>query len=154
MAEEPTPVDVGQAARALGISVPAVRKRIRRGSLRAYKVDGVWRVVLPAGGVAGGEPERDVGSLSGEPAGQDALIEQLRSENAFLRGLVAELTRRVPELPVPSSTTRESDPAPGPSPSAMERQNPSAAKDEATPAANVPTARPQRRSWWRRLLER
>jgi hypothetical protein len=37
----------GAAAR-LGIAPDAVRKRIRRGSLRAVKVDGCWRVLLDA----------------------------------------------------------------------------------------------------------
>src|SRR5215211_3527789 len=40
-------ISVGEAARSLGISVPAVRKRIRRGTLRAYKVDGIWRIIVP-----------------------------------------------------------------------------------------------------------
>ncbi len=41
-------LDIGQAAVRLGISPDAVRKRIRRSRLRAYKVDGAWRVVLPS----------------------------------------------------------------------------------------------------------
>lgn len=40
-------LDISQAASRLGISADAVRKRIRRKRLRAYKVDGEWRVVLP-----------------------------------------------------------------------------------------------------------
>ena len=99
MQDDEQGLSVGEAARVLGITVPAVRKRIRRGSLRAYKVDGRYRVIVPAlpgAGSQSGSPE-DV--TIGEAVGQAALIQQLRSENEYLRGLVAELMRRVPELP-------------------------------------------------------
>ena len=45
--DEGETLDVGQAASRLGVSPDAIRKRIRRGTLRGYKVDGEWRVVLP-----------------------------------------------------------------------------------------------------------
>ena len=125
-------LSVGEAARTLGISVPAVRKRIRRGTLRAYKVDGRWRVIVPAGP----EPGSDAGSPEavriGEAIGQAALIAQLRSENDYLR--------RIPELPAGS---------PPPAPAAED-------SPEGTPAP------PQgyvdehgvrrRRPWWARWL--
>jgi hypothetical protein len=104
-------VDVGQAARTLGITAQAVRKRIRRGTLEAYKLDGEWRIVLPVGQDGTGETARDAGSPGNVPAGQDrardALIAQLHSEIEFLRrltehqaGVIAQLTSR-PELPAP-----------------------------------------------------
>ena len=96
---EPEPVDVVTAARSLGVTPAAVRKRIRRGSLRAWKVDGVWRVVLPAGR----EPSYPTVTEPARDAGRDALIAQLASENEFLRSLVADLTRRLPELPAGSA---------------------------------------------------
>ena len=44
---EATSLTIGQAARALGVSENAVRQRIKRRSLPAAKVEGVWRVWLP-----------------------------------------------------------------------------------------------------------
>jgi len=41
-------VDVATAARALGVSAGAVRKRLERGHLAGHKETGRWRVVLPA----------------------------------------------------------------------------------------------------------
>jgi excisionase family DNA binding protein len=40
-------VPVSQAARQLGVSVATLRKRVQRGRISAYKVDGQWMVVLP-----------------------------------------------------------------------------------------------------------
>jgi len=54
---------VGEAARLLGISTAAVRKRIRRGTLPALKVGEQWYVVREA---------LDTGSPAGQDAGQDA----------------------------------------------------------------------------------
>ena len=42
------PLTIASASARLGIAPDAVRKRIRRGSLRAIKVDGCWRVLLGA----------------------------------------------------------------------------------------------------------
>lgn len=46
-------VPIGVAAAALRLSVDAVRKRVRRGTLAAYKVEDEWRVVLPETRTAG-----------------------------------------------------------------------------------------------------
>ncbi len=43
---EATSLTIGQTARALGVSENAVRQRIKRRSVPAAKVDGVWRVWL------------------------------------------------------------------------------------------------------------
>ena len=40
-------LSVSEAAKALGISPDAVRKRINRGTLQAVKIDDVWRITLP-----------------------------------------------------------------------------------------------------------
>ncbi|MDP9472153.1 MAG: helix-turn-helix domain-containing protein, partial [Chloroflexota bacterium] len=45
--QEATSLTIGQAARVLGVSENAVRQRIKRRSLPAAKVEGVWRVWLP-----------------------------------------------------------------------------------------------------------
>jgi hypothetical protein len=48
------PLTIAGASARLGIAPDAVRKRIRRGSLRAVKVDGCWRVLLGAEEAAAG----------------------------------------------------------------------------------------------------
>lgn len=42
-------VDVAEAARRLGVTPDAIRSRLHRGTLEGEKVDGQWRVRLPAG---------------------------------------------------------------------------------------------------------
>ncbi len=118
MQEEAAGVPAGEAARALGITVPAVRKRIRRGTLRAYKVEGEWRVIVHPPGQTDGGPGRPGDVTIGEAVAQAARLQHLEDEVAFLRGLVAELTRRVPELPAPFPRREGGDPSPGPSPNA------------------------------------
>ena len=105
-----TVYDVAGAARRLGISHSAVRKRIARGALAATKgEDGQWRITIPA------EPEAGRGQESWE-AGPDAARESqeqptlltsvLLEEVAFLRReverkdiLLAEFAKRLPILP-------------------------------------------------------
>lgn len=41
-------VDVAEAARRLGVTPDAIRARLHRGTLKGEKVDGQWRVRLPA----------------------------------------------------------------------------------------------------------
>lgn len=42
-------VELSEAAEILGTTPEAVRKRINRGKLKGYKVDGRWYVILPSG---------------------------------------------------------------------------------------------------------
>jgi len=103
---------IAAAAGRLGLSVEAVRKRARRGSLRAYKRDGQWWVVLPIQATRqdvqddGQDADQDVQDerhngvqagvdTSRPPAGdQSALLEALRQlekireENRNLAGQV------------------------------------------------------------------
>lgn len=79
-------VGVDEAARILGISKEALRKRIKRGTVGAVKdAAGKWRVILedkgPDNGQDGGQ------DTSGTPyrTAQDDLIEHLKSEIEFMR---------------------------------------------------------------------
>ena len=75
-------VDVGVAARELGISTDAVRKRIARGSLRSEKRDSGVRVWLDDGGAeAGREGQMNEGGM---------LVEVLREQVTHLRSELAE----------------------------------------------------------------
>jgi hypothetical protein len=79
--------DLAAAAVRLGLTVETVRKRLQRGKIKGFKrPDGTWRVTLDRV-----DNEQD---SPGQPAGQeqdklaqarDDLVDQLRSENAFLR---------------------------------------------------------------------
>ena len=82
-------VDVGEAARDLGISTDAVRKRIARGSLESDRPNGNVLVWLDDSGMeAGREAQVDGGPL----------VESLRDQVAYLREMIAardeEIRRR------------------------------------------------------------
>ncbi len=112
---------VVQAASRLGISVDAVRKRLRRGTLSAYKVDGEWRIILDDPGLPGTDTDQPDDHTETAEAVQDR--DQPSSEVLFLRQLtehqagiiaqqsttIAELTRRVLEVPAGTAD----GPAPG-----------------------------------------
>lgn len=147
MQDETAGLSVGEAARLLGTSNQAVRKRIARGSLRAYKVDGIWRVIVPQAGQAARDTARTESVTIGEAVAQAARIQHLEGEVAFLRGLtehqagvIAELTRRVPEL---SAGDTPADPQ---SPVLFHT------RDEATPSPGPSVTLVPRRGWLRRWL--
>ena len=143
-------LDVAHAAARLGITTEAVRKRIRRGRLRAYKLDGVWRVVLDNAVPPVGDNGHAGAHTNDQDGGHAGLVTHLEAEVRFLRelvehqaGVIARLSERVPELPAGTTV-----PA---------RAAPSTAEETAPmpPAAESPSATdPVRRSWWRALLRR
>ncbi len=77
-------VEIGQAARQLGLTVEAVRKRIHRGTLRAHKVDDRWFVVLPAPDDAGrtsrdtGQDDKRSGLHPVQPVVPDAVMDDVQ----------------------------------------------------------------------------
>lgn len=107
-------IEINAAAKILGISVDAARKRVQRGLLSAYKEGGKWYVVLS---------DQDITSKTDSKTRQDspedvqqetsALVEALHDEIVFLRQelaarteenrrkdhIIAGLTQRIPELP-------------------------------------------------------
>ena len=65
---------IAEAARQMGITPAALRKRVERGSVQAYQVTGQWYVVVPASLDAG----KDAGSTAA--AGEEsALVVELRA---------------------------------------------------------------------------
>jgi hypothetical protein len=145
-------LDVGEAARELGISTDAVRKRIARGSLRSDREDGHVRVWLDVGGTEAGR-EIQVDS--------EALVEVLQSHISDLRGqleaerearrradtIIAQLTQtnaslaaRVPELEAPESREETTEGA-------------AEVPEEAEPHAATGGAQEGvQRPWWRRVF--
>jgi hypothetical protein len=143
-------VTLREASEELGVSVEAVRKRVKRGSLRSDKgPDGRVYVYLDAGGDAS-HPRPEVESSE--------LVEELRDRISYLerqldvrteelkehRRLLAGLIERVPELEAPSERSEQ----PGAPETAAE------ASEGAQPRSDAsgPQTGTQRRPWWRRVF--
>ncbi len=138
---------VQDAAEVLGVSVDAVRMRVRRGSLEAEKDDSGRVYVRLDADEDSVKSQRQVESSD--------LVEDLRDQVAYLRDqldrerearteerrrhdtIIAQLTQRIPELSAPAST----DEARGVAQDADE------GPDRGDPQTGV-----QRRSWWRRMF--
>jgi len=132
---------VPEAAEALGLTVDAVRSRIKRGTLPKEKTpDGNVFVVVEDGQDAQAEPTNDRGD---DPGGdwaraQARIIERLEDEVTFLRRqlehrdhLLAAALERIPALEEASPEPRESP------------QKPSDNGD-----GTQPPPEPEKRSWW------
>ncbi len=110
-------VPMREAADRLGVSVAAVRQRIRRGTLESFKgADGRWYVRIPT--VPDDVPYGVPSAVSSADDVTSALLDTLRSENAFLRGEVEvrnrelmDRTREVQELHVMLQTAQRLIPA-------------------------------------------
>jgi hypothetical protein len=111
MSEDRGGVDIAAAAQALGISTTAVRRRIQRQTLRAYKADdGTWRVVLPAAPSPDGT-DRPEGRPEGRPEDVSAVIEILREQLVEKDRQLAAREREISELHVMLQTAQRLIPA-------------------------------------------
>ncbi len=167
---------VAQAATTLGITEGAVRSRIKRGTLRTTKEGGAVFVLLRAGTSAANQPpDTDI------PGDQSELVEALREQVAYLRGVVAtrdqELALRAEEIrrrdaalereqqltaifadrlreleaPARPSEARESPVSPGPSHTPTPAPGDPHAATEGAEARSSP-AGGERSPWWRRIF--
>jgi hypothetical protein len=157
-------VPVEEAAKVLGITANAVRKRVERGTLHSER-DGDTRYVL----LGSGMPRHADDTPSGMPADQALIVARLENEVGFLRELVRsrdeELRRereareeaerrhdtivmrmaeRIPELEAPPT------PAPREAPQTVAEEPEGMDAPIASPTSQE-TAEP-RSSWWRRFL--
>jgi len=152
-------VSVDEAARALGLSVDAVRKRVQRGTIEHEK-DAAGRVRILLDSPDNASTLRDerpdtTGQASALVAAKDETIEELRdrvrrlereldTRNEEIRRrdhLLAAALERMPALEAPQEP-RES---PTPSPEASEGTTPQPEREEAEEPA-------QRRPWLRRVF--
>jgi hypothetical protein len=161
---------IQEAARIMGVSEGAVRKRVKRGTIAHDKGEGGRVYVYLDAGVDEGVddvsyPERD------------ALISELRSHNATLqkqleqanerdrenRRIIAALTQRIPAIEAPQEATEtpsEATPQPGrvePQPAVQSTQAQESPEMAMPEAGGGPLPRAQQRAserpWWRRLLQ-
>ncbi len=164
-------VTVRDAADELGITVEAVRNRIKRGTLASEKQEGTVFVLLDGERVHTDQPTAGRDQPRGRPTdGHDRtrdqprpddqpaeLVEELRDRIAYLERqveeerearrradtLMARLMDRVPEIEPPGSP----DP-----PGARESAMASETRADTPTASASPQKGVQRRSWWQRLL--
>ena len=106
---------IDEAARVLKISKEAVRKRIKRGSLKGYKDEaGRWIIDLPDTDRTSGQDTRQD---EGQAAGGDAsakLVQVLQDEILFLRQELSRkdqilymMAEKLPQLEAPKQETPE-----------------------------------------------
>ena len=137
-------LSIQDAARRLGVSEGAVRKRVTRGTLHHDKADdGRVYVYLDAG--------VDAGQDTGVDATNSPLISQLREEISYLR----EESRRKDEIIMQQAMTMRQLTAAPQQPEATEaaetvEEQPEEA--EPHPASGEAQESEQRRSWWRRIF--
>jgi hypothetical protein len=145
-------LDVGAAARDLGISTDAVRKRIARGSLRSDREDGHVRVWLDVGRTEAGREAQVDGEALVEVLQEHIsdLRVQLEAEREARRRadtIIAQLTQanaalaaKVPELEAAESREVTAE-------GAAERP------ERAEPHSDAPGDQEAvRRPWWRRVF--
>ena len=164
-------VSVREAAEALGLTVDAVRGRIKRGSLDHHKdPDGTVHVWLDADESRPSDDQPNDQPRLGDDDRDDLLVAELRDQVAFLRDLVRnsrdelrrerlareeerrrhdtvimQITQRIPELPQagpPSSAPRDAPQTPAEDAGVVEPH----------PATGVAEEGSEPRSWWRRFF--
>jgi hypothetical protein len=157
-------VTVAEASAILGVTVEAVRGRIKRGTLEHERDSGTVYVLLDQGpydhAADRTRPDDDqpTDRLQSDSA---ALISEMRAHNATLQAqleaerqahaearrlLMAALERIPPQLEAPRETPEASETAPEPSEGAEPHSYAPGAQEAAQPRSRAP--------WWRRVFGR
>jgi DNA-binding transcriptional MerR regulator len=152
---------VAEAARRLGVSPEAIRKRIKRGTIEHDQdAEGLTYVYV--------EVDNPVGNPSGDTVAnphlerllqnQEREIEHLRGQldaeraaHGEARRIVAGLVQRIPELEAPPQSAQEAQDV---AESAAEGESGEEASAEHTEPQETSQGSEPPRSWWRRLLGR
>jgi hypothetical protein len=144
-------LSVQEAADVLGITVDAIRGRVKRGTLESDKdEDGTVYVILEGTDQPNNSP-RDESRLADD---QPGLVANLGDQVAYLREqlavwqeearrkdhIIAALTERIPELP-----------APAPEGALGESRESSVSSSDPSAGGEV-TPEPTQRSWWRKFF--
>jgi hypothetical protein len=139
---------VAQAADQLGISVDAVRARIKRETIEHVREGGRVYVILGDDqDEASHDQDRDQDTDQGEPSPRDELIEELRDRVRYLEEesrrkdhLLAAALERIPAIEAPASPEATGAP---------ETAAAEAGRGDIPPEEHHPVERP---SWWRRFF--
>lgn len=152
-------VTVNEAADILGISVEAVRGRIKRGTLRHERSENAVYVLLEGDQAPSG---RDQSTASNQPDDdQMTLVNSLQDQVSYLRGqlqaerdahgetrrIVAGLVQRIPELEAPPQSAQGAE-------SVAESASEGADRGEAWETRTEPQSagEQERVPWWRRIF--
>jgi excisionase family DNA binding protein len=159
---EPLRLTVDEAAKLLGTSANALRKRIERGTIRSEKVNGVRYVLLSDGDMpqhaddAYGSMSHDSAAPSHDSAtGMSAFVDSLEDQVSYLREqldkereanrenrrLLAAALERIPEL----EPAREASPEPRESSQTTSEQ-------QGSGTAHPDDGGEEKPSWWRRVF--
>jgi hypothetical protein len=161
-------VSVDEAARTLGLTVDAVRKRVQRGTIEHEKDQaGRVRIILDSPDNAStlqDESPDATGQTDALIAAKDETIEELRgrvrrlerevdTRNEEIRRrdhLLAAALERIPAIEAPGDPSEAQGPpeSPEPQPGTVAPTDPGARPHEEVPQE------PQRVSWWRRMFGR
>jgi excisionase family DNA binding protein len=147
----PVRLSVEDAAKLLGLSVDAVRKRIERGTLRSEKVDKTRYVLLD-----NLSTDHDSDMTRHDSDTIAALVAELKDRMRFLESeledrkeearrkdhLLAAALERIPELEAPPEARESPEPR---------SEGPTPTESESAGGAQEDT---ERRSWWRRMFDR
>jgi excisionase family DNA binding protein len=150
---EPIRVTVDEAAKLLGTSANALRKRIERGTIQSEKVDGVRYVILSDSDISQHASDVSDDMPHDSAAGMSSYITSLEDQVDYLRRqleiwqeearrkdhILAALTERIPEL----EPAREDSSGP---------QRAPVSSSDTDGNGDVPSE-PEPRPWWRRLFE-
>jgi flagellar motility protein MotE (MotC chaperone) len=142
---------VSEAANALGVTVDAVRSRVKRGTIAHERVGGRVYVLLGGDEVRPGhDQDTDQGGGQGARQLEDrtaeliaTLREQLQAErqaHAEARRIIAGLVERIPAIEAPAETPEASE--------TVEEEPERAEPHSATGGAEEGVRRP----WWRRVF--
>lgn len=156
---------VAEAARVLGISEGAVRKRVERGKLPAeHTPDGRLIVYLDTSATTRDRvrdksqdvtTERYVTSLEDQVEYLRQQLAEERDANRENRRIIAALTSRIPELPPVSSEATSQEPSGAPERAAEDPDRERAKDIGPTPRSSTggpQTGTEPRVSWWRRRV--
>ena len=148
-------VTIQEAARIMGVSEGAIRKRVKRNTLRHDK-DEAGRIYVYLDGATRGAtrgvdegldevPHPDSSALTSEMRARieslEHQLEQANERDRENRRIIAALTSRIPELPAPQEASESPETAEGPGP----RERPFTDEERAQEAS-------QPRPWWRRMF--
>lgn len=155
---EPIRVTVDEAAKLLGTTANALRKRIERGTIRSEKVDGVRYVLLSdrdmpqhAGDTSGDMPPDSAAPSHDTATGMSSFVDSLEDQVDYLRRqlevwqeearrkdhIIAALTERIPEIGASTEPRESRESAHWRSPDRIDKEE---------------EKRKTRRSWWARVF--